>query len=301
MKARRVLVVGATGRIGRRVIAALDAQAVATRALVRDQRAAADSLRHARGVELIAGDLADAVAVERALEGIDAVFVALRHPQIRELELAFGEAAARAGVLRYVKVSVLGASASDPVLRARVHFEIEERLRELGLAPTCLRIGMVVHNLLDDAQQIAGGVLAAAAGDAAVAWIDPDDIAEVARIALSDAGAARGVLELTGPEALTYSQLAARLSALLGRSVRYVELSDEQQLAAARAAGAPEWAAEHLRSVYRDSVRAGRLGRPTADVERTTGRPARPIDDWVRANAQRFGAPAVSSPRPSGS
>jgi uncharacterized protein YbjT (DUF2867 family) len=283
------------------VIAALEADAVPIRALVRDPRAAADSLRGARDVELIGGDLADEAAVKRALAGIDAVFVALRHPEIRELELALGEAAARAGVRRYVKVSVLGASARDPVLRARIHFEIEERLRELGLSPTCLRIGMVVHNLLDDAPQIGLGELAAAAGEAAVAWIHPDDIAAVARVALTGPGTDLGVLELTGPEALTYRELAARLTALLGKPVRYVELSDEQQLAVATAAGAPAWAAEHLRSVYRDSVRAGRLGRVTGDVGQTTGRPALPIDGWVTDHAECFGGRPLTPPRRFGS
>ena len=143
---RRVLVSGATGRIGGAVTKILQQQyGLVPRGLVRDAEKAREMLP---GVEVVAGDLEDPASLDAAVEGVDAVLlVSPVHPRQRELQGNLARAAAAAGRPLLLKISGLGTALDSYVDSGRWHAEIEADVRVLGLPFTFLRPHFFMQNL----------------------------------------------------------------------------------------------------------------------------------------------------------
>src|SRR5918911_1032860 len=141
-----VLVTGATGTVGSHVVRALRDRGVAVRAFVRDREKAERMLGD--DVELAVGQFGDHGSVERALRGIDRLFLACGNvPGQVEHECAAIDAAARAGVARVVKLSGPRADVDSPLLFERWHGEIERHLLASGLPSVVLRPSAYMTNL----------------------------------------------------------------------------------------------------------------------------------------------------------
>ena len=160
----KVLVTGATGNVGSRVIRELLARGASVRAFVRDPDKATVMLGD--GVELASGDFSDAASVSRALEGVDGVFLACANdPRQVEFETGVIDAAAAAGLRRIVKLSALGAEVGSSVAFWDWHGRIEEHLRASGVPFVMLRPTFNMTNLLGSAEGVRReGVLFAPAG-----------------------------------------------------------------------------------------------------------------------------------------
>ena len=161
----RILVTGATGNVGSRVVGELRARGVYVRAFVRDKEKAAAIL--GGGVELASGDFSDAASVRRALEGVEVVFLACANdPRQVEFETGVIDAAADAGVRRIVKLSALGAKIGSSIAFWDWHGRIEERLRASGVPFVMLRPTFNMTNLLGSAEGVrqAGTLFAPAGG-----------------------------------------------------------------------------------------------------------------------------------------
>jgi uncharacterized protein YbjT (DUF2867 family) len=280
-----ILVTGANGTIGSHVVTALTDAGLPTRALVRSPEKGEAARR--RGAEVAVADLADRGALGRALEGVERLFlVTPGNEQQVALETGAIDAAGEAGVRHVVKLSVVGADPASPVRYARSHGQVEAHLRASGLAFTLLQPGDLMDNLLAQAQAIAqtGAFYAAVPPETRIASIDPADIAAVAANALE--GSHEGeALPMTGPEAPTRDELAAKVSAATGKEVRFVQVGEDDFRASLLAAGAPEWAAEGLVELARHVFAPGHAAQVLDTVERVTGRPARTWDDWLREHA----------------
>src|SRR5215216_1883836 len=236
-----ILITGATGTTGREIVAELRrVGAAGVRALVRDP-ARASFVREA-GFETVAGDFERPETLGAALEGVErALLLTPPSPQTFEQQRAFIEAARRAGVRHVVKLSAFGADADAPEGFGRWHGQAEDFLKSSGLAWTMLRPNFFMQNLLGQARQIAAtGSIFQPVGDARASFIDARDIAAVAARALTEEGHEEQTYTLTGPEALSYHDVAAKLSEAAGRSVTYVPISSEQFRAGALGAGLPE-------------------------------------------------------------
>lgn len=249
-----ILVVGATGTVGCHLVPQLVRRGLAVRALVRNPAADLPA-----GVERAVGDLADPASLVPALDGVDAVYLACgNHPAQVEWETALVDAAAAAGAARIVKLSAFDAAIGSPVAFADAHGRIEAHLRASGVEHVLLKPTFMMTNLLAAAAgvQQAGAVFLPAAG-AKIAMIDPRDIADVAAVALTEPVAR--VLALTGPEAVTFDDVAAELSAVTGRPVGFVPVPDDAAVGQLVGAGAPEWFATNLVRQFgllRDGVQA---------------------------------------------
>ena len=163
-------------------------------------------------VELAVGDFADRDSLERALDGVDALFLACGNvPDQVEYECAAIDAAQAAGVRRVVKLSGPRAAVDSSLLFERWHGEIERHLlalrRAVGAAPPERLHDQPARNA--DAVQHTGKLFAPA-GDARIAYVDPRDVAAAAAATLTGRGARGSTYTVTGPEAITYEQIARR-------------------------------------------------------------------------------------------
>jgi uncharacterized protein YbjT (DUF2867 family) len=283
-----VLVTGATGNVGSRVVQELRGRGVAARAFVRDPGRAAAIL--GPEVELAVGDFADPASVEAALRGVDTLFLACGNvpPQVA-YETGVIDAATRAGVRRLVKLSALGAEPGSPVAFWDWHARIEAHLRASGIPAVVLRPRFYMTNLLGSVDTIrsAGAVIAPAEG-VKVPMIDPADVAATAAVTLTADGHEGRTYELTGPEVVTFADVAAQLAEVTGRPVRFLPVPDAAALDGLVEAGAPGWLAENVVAVF-GMLRRDPAAQVTGVVHALTGRQPRHLAEFLRGHAATFG------------
>ncbi len=264
-----ILLIGATGQVGREVAQQLAGTGIRARALVRTPEKAAP-LR-AAGFDLVAGSLDQPATLKAALERIEKVFLlSSDDPRQVELQGALIAAAQAAGIQHIVKLSAHSAGAHPPVSFGRWHAQIEQQLEASGMAFTHVRPRFFMQNFLSFAPTIsANGAFYAPMSDAQVSMVDARDVAAVAVAALTQPGHAGKIYDLSGPEALSFHDAAARLTAALGRQVQYIDLP----LAAARQTviemGMPDWFADNLIELY-TFIQAGGQAAPTSTVADVT-------------------------------
>jgi uncharacterized protein YbjT (DUF2867 family) len=159
-----------------------------------------------------------------------------------------------------------------------------------GLAFTFIQPNFFMQNLLWSAATLkARGVLSSTLGATPVSHVDARDIASVIAAALTEPidRQAGKVHLITGPAALTFAQVAETFSGVLGRPVRYVNLTDEQLMAGLLASGQSKWQATALVELNA-YARQGHASVVTDTVERVGGRPARALEQWIRDCATEF-------------
>jgi uncharacterized protein YbjT (DUF2867 family) len=282
-----ILITGATGRVGGATLKQLSTRGIPVRALVRNAEKAA--LVAGPLVETVIGDLAQPRSLESALDGITAaLLVSPLDPHQVELQGNFIDAAKRAGRVHVVKISGLGTALDSSVRSGRWHAQTEKHVEDSGLPFTHLRPPFFMQNILRFAPTIrASGEFVGSLGQGKVAMIDVDDIAAVAVTALTTDTHAGKVYVLTGPEALSYSDVAERLSRILGRTVTYKEVSLAVMRERLLASGMPEWHVD-VQVDFSTALSAGHASAVTSTVEVVTGRPARTLEQFIREHVVRF-------------
>ncbi|MEU2790032.1 NAD(P)H-binding protein [Streptomyces sp. NPDC007100] len=269
-----VLVTGATGTTGSRILPRLAALGCGIRAASRR----ADPRDGARAVRF---DWYDPATYAEALHGADRVYLVppVGDPDPAAVMLPFLGQARAAGVRRAVLLSSSAIPRGGPAV-GRVHDVLPEMFDEWAV----LRPSWFMQNFTGDhvhARSIRDdGVIATATGAGRVGFVDADDIAAVAVHALTDAAAPNTDLVLTGPEALGYDAVAAIVTQVTGRAVRHRQLTYEQ-LRDRLATGLPADFAALLAGLDR-SVAEGAEDRVTDTVERVTGRPPRGFREHAR-------------------
>ncbi|GAA0340104.1 NmrA family NAD(P)-binding protein [Micropruina glycogenica] len=284
-----VLITGATGTLGGRVLRSLQQRGVSARALVRD--AAAGPLPGA--ADTVVGDYADRRALVALMAGVDRVFlVAPNGPAQVEHECSVIDAAVSAGVSLIVKISALGADAAAPVAFWRAHAEIEDHLTASGVRAVSLRPAYLMSNLLGEAPQVRQhGLLPTPAVGAGVAMVDPDDVAEAAArlITLPESALAPGHRrwQLTGPRAVAFAEIADALSDVTGHPVAHLAASPDQARAALAQQGVPALIVEQILELFAAIDRGAHAG-PTTDVATLLGRAPGGVEDFLRRHAHLF-------------
>lgn len=284
-----VLVIGASGRVGGEVARLLASRGVSVRGLVRDPRRA--TLLAARGIEIVEGDLGEPKSVARAVAGVERVFLASAlDPRQVELQGNAVEAARGAGVRHVVKLSGLGTSLDSGVASGRWHARTEQAIEASGMGWTHLRPLFFFQNLLQAAPFVASsGVLPNTVGAASIAGVDTRDVAACADAVLATNEHFGRAYDVTGPEAFTYGDIVDRLSRLLDRAIRTLELTPEAARARMIANGIPAWHADVLADFATCFARGGGT-RVTDAVLRLTGRAPRSIGAFLDEHAAAFGA-----------
>lgn len=287
-----ILVTGATGTIGGRVVRALIDAGQPPRALL---RTADRAHRLPAGAEPVVADFADAAALGAAMRGVDRVFLASPNaPEQVAWELGVIDAAADAGVARMVKLSARGVDADSPVAFWRWHAEIEAYLRGSRVPSVALRPGFSMANILGHADEVRDlGMLPAPALTTPVAMIHPQDVADTAAHLLLADEFHDEQLELTGPQAVTFEQVAEAISRHAGRPVGYLPCTDEQVTAALGGRGVPPFVVSQILAIF-DALRAGGQATTTDAVTQVTGGSGRTLEEFLHEHAAAFRRPAVS-------
>jgi uncharacterized protein YbjT (DUF2867 family) len=220
-----ILVFGATGTIGDELLSILSREGVPAIAVTRSSSAA----RPLPGIRWTQADLSAPASLEGMFSGVKSMFLLTgNHPDMARLQITAIDAAARAHVERVVKLSALGASDHSKLPIGRAHYEAESALIASGMRWTMLRPHVFMQNLLGQARAIAHeGRIVGGSGDGRIPFIDTRDIAAVAAVALTRPGHDGQKYILTGPEALSYSEIARILSGVIGRLVEYHDIYDE--------------------------------------------------------------------------
>ncbi len=267
------LVLGGTGKTGRRVLSHLTATGHTARAGARNPGAAE------QGVEPVRFDWDEVSTHAPALAGVEAAYVvppALRmdHPP---LLAAFAEQARETGVSRLVLLSARGVDQGpDNPLR-----QAEQAVKTAGLPVTVVRPSWFMQNFTESffAPGVADGALVAPTGGGAEPFIDVDDIAAVAAAGLTGA-TEPGDYDLSGPAALTFGEAAQVLGERTGRPVAHVDVPVEQWVQGAQANGLPPEYAGMLGALF-GLIRDGHDAHLSDGVQRALGRPATSFQDWA--------------------
>ena len=283
-----IVVVGVTGNTGSALVGELVAAKAPFRAVARDVARAKAML--GPSAEVVRGDLDEPETLEPALRGAERVFAAIgRTPNLVTNEKALIDAAARAGVRHYVKLSGFHVAPDAPAMVQRAHAEIEAHLAASGMARTILGGNFFFQNFLGMAGAIANGVMPAPTADAKAAIVDTRDIARVAARVLTSDGHDGKRYVLTGGEALSHGDAAAIFSDVLKRPIRHVDVPPEGFAQGLEQAGLPPWFTPILTDVYVQLWKGGLAGELSGDVERLTGRAPTSLATFVRDHAATFG------------
>ncbi len=290
---KTVLVTGASGTVGHSVVEQLLAAGQRVRAGVPDP----DDAGLPAGVEVVRLDFADPSTAGPAMAGVDRLFL-LRPPAISDVRAAFGPlvTAAAGSVRRVVVLSVMGVNPALP------HWRMERMVTNAGLAMTALRPAYFAQNMITafGAEIRNESRFSLASGNGKVSFVDTRDVAEVAARILTDIDAyPPGPVTLTGPQALTFGDVARLMSTELGRPVTYRRQSLWQRRADLRASGSAP-AFTNVQLIIDLTTRLGLASKITDDVSRLLGRPASGmhqfVHDYRTAWARQSGASQPTPP-----
>ena len=282
-------VIGGTGNTGRAVVAALQAKGADFRCLVRDLGKAAETL--GSDVELVQADTADAATIEAGLAGCDKLFLLTGHsPAMGEQQIAAIEAAKRAGVKHIVKLSGGDAVATPdcPSKIGQAHWQVEEALKASGVEWTILRPGLFMQNFLNMAGMVKeqSKIMMPVPADVEAGMIDVRDTADVAAEVLTGDGHNGQSYSLASANR-TPGDVAAVLSAELGREIAFVQVPMEGAVGAMKERGMPEWLIDHQSAVM-GLLATGVLAQTNDNIEKISGHAARTLEDFVHDFAGAF-------------
>jgi uncharacterized protein YbjT (DUF2867 family) len=229
-------------------------QKAPVRALVRN-RAKARAFGSLPTVEFVEADMLRPETLGAALDGVDRVLmISSSDPQMVETQCTFIDASKKAGVCHIVKFSGAesGVGFNPKSFRfTRMHEQIERYLEGSGLAWTHLRPSQFMQVYLREVPTIvAENALFLPMGNAKLAPVDIEDIAKVAFAVLLNGGHEAKSYDMTGPEALTMTQIAERISQAIGKTIRYVNVAPEEKRRALLAAGTPPELADAIDELF---------------------------------------------------
>ncbi|HEV2254672.1 MAG TPA: DUF3224 domain-containing protein [Streptosporangiaceae bacterium] len=279
-----ILVIGGRSKIGAALIADLLGRGQQVRALV---RAGEPTGSLPAAAEAVTGDLADEGSLVAAMAGIEKVFLlSSPHPDAVSWHRNAIDAARRTQVQLLVRSSILGADRESPAEFISAHTTCDHYLEDSGLPCVIVRPNLFLQNIPESTIPSidASGTFYVNAGGARISMVDTRDVAAVAAAVLTEPGHAGARYDVTGPQALSYTDAAAKLTSLMGRRISYVGASDDAVRQALLGAGLTGWFANALVGLYQDYRRSGTGGyaaQVTETIPRLTGRPARSLDDLL--------------------
>jgi uncharacterized protein YbjT (DUF2867 family) len=279
-----ILVIGGRSKIGSALIELLVEKEEPVRALARDGESA-DAFPAA--VDVARGDLANTASLAAAMAGVGKVFLlSTPHPDVVAWHRNAIDAAREAGVGLLVRSSILGADENSPAEFVSSHGISDRYLEQSGLEHVILRPNMFMQNVPESTIPSIGadGNFYLDAGGARLSMVDTRDVAGVAAAVLTEPGHAGARYDVTGPEALSYDDVAIKLSRALGRPVNYVNVPDDSVREALIGAGLDEWFAGTLVGLFQEYRRSGPDGYAaeiTDTVDRVTGRAARSLGELL--------------------
>lgn len=268
----KILVIGATGQIGRQLVAELVAKGEKV-------KAASRKATPVKGAEAATLDLSEPSGLPAALDGVDRLFLLVPGGTMNPVELTAPviKAAAERNI-KVVLMTVIGVDADDSI----PYRQIELALIKTGVPYVILRPNWFADNFQTYwIHGVKSGTIAVPAGDGKSSFINVRDIAASAAAALTTSKHDGKAFNLTGPEALSYAQAADILSRVLGRKIAYQATDDATFVNGLTSAGVPADYANFLASIFHP-VREGWTAQVTDDVRTLTGKTPRNVEQYAR-------------------
>jgi len=281
----KILVTGATGNVASLLIPALREAGEQVRALIRNE-SQAKQLREL-AVEVVIGDMERPETLERAVTGVDKIYLITSNAQTGAQQgRNVIKAAKRAGRPHIVRQTAYGTSKSRIIQQTE---EVERELEQSGLPYTLVKPTFFMQNIMMAAQTVASsGVVYMPFKDGRLGMIDVRDVAEVALKVLTSEGHEGKTYVLTGPASISFHDVAAGLSKATGKEVKYVDVPLEAGRDAMIGMGMPEWTADGFVELM-EGFSEGYADKTTPYVEQLAGHPARSFETFARDFAQVFG------------
>jgi uncharacterized protein YbjT (DUF2867 family) len=283
-----ILVTGAAGLTGSQVIRQLCDRHVPARALVRGP-SCASALATLPGVEVVTGDLGRPETLSRSLAGVErAVLISSADAAMAQAQSSFIDAAADAGVSHIVKLSGIMPALDSPFRFARMHGEIEQHLAASGMTYTILRAGEFMQAYFRQVPNIVTRqALLLPMADQRIASIDITDIAAVAVRVLTEPAHDGQTYPITGPQALTITEVADILSDVTGTTIRYIDTDPEAARQAQLSAGMSPYLADALAELYAER-RAGKESHVSPMTPALLERPPTSFAEFAERNVATF-------------
>jgi uncharacterized protein YbjT (DUF2867 family) len=287
-----ILVTGASGNIGSEIVKQLlgVGPAVSIKAAVHS-RQNVKNVKDGDRVKVIPIDYNELDTLREALKDVDKLFLLTPDvPDAPDLASNAVIEAKKAGIRHIVKQSVMGADLEADVDTMRLHRQVEEIIEQSGIPFTFLRPNEFMQNFINfHSPSIKGNnAFYIPLEDAKVSLVDVRDIAAVAVKSLIDEDKHKNKTYLiTGPEALSYHQVAEVLSNATGRKISYVNISEEEAKAAMKEIGMSDWLINTV-SELSDYFRKGKASEVSSAVEEVTGRKPISFSQFARDHAEAF-------------
>lgn len=282
-----ILVIGGTGTTGRSLIGLLKNSQANFKAMVRseDKQAALE----ASGIPAVQATLGDWEQVERALQGIDTVFLLTSvGPQSVAQQNGLIDRAKAAGVRKIVKISAVGAEVGSKVHLADWHGKIEAHLRESGMEYVILRPHSFMQNAFMSIPTIKSEhTIYQSMGTSRIPMIDTRDIARASYECLTRDDYNNKTFELTGPETIGYAELASAISYATDQEIRYVAIPPEAHNQALKRAHVPDWLADDLTAMS-EAWGAKGVSEPSTAYQEITGQNGTTINQFATDHASYF-------------
>lgn len=277
----RIVVTGATGKVGTQTVLKLLEARASVRAVVRNPEKAS-TLAEA-GAEIVMADFGEPSTLKSAFEGANrALLISTGGPDLPDLQSHAVDALKQAGVSLIVKVSAFEADPQSEINIARWHGQVEEHIRTAGTPFIFLRPTGFMQNLLGMSPAIRQGSFKTCRTDGREAMVDARDVAEVAASVLLDNKHRNQTFTLTGPESLTIDEITAQIATVAGRPFSPDHVSEDEYRAMMLGYGLPEW-------ILNDLIAWGRQHQPVSgDVSAILGRDATPLSQFLQDHAGTF-------------
>ena len=240
-------------------------------------------------IDVVVGDLGNDGDVRKALEGVNSALLVLANSAKQPaMERQFATAAADAGVQHLVKVSSIEAGPDTSAAFPRSHFETEQHIRSLDIGWTFLRPSFFMQNLLTYAGSIASaGLFALPLGQAKTALVDARDVGTAAAITLTDPVHRNRGYALTGPELITFDQVAETLSETLDKPVRYLPQSAQEFREKLSMFVKDTWQLNGVCELFGE-IAGGALEEQSDDLDALLGRSAASLQQFIAEHRQAF-------------
>lgn len=280
--AQKLLVTGASGKLGQLVLDALLARNISAADIIATTRDPSKlSAYAAKGVEVRAADFNDPELTRKAFTGADRLAListdALDDKGTRQKQQTAAVAAAKAAGVKHIIYTSLPDAENSKVIFAPDHLNTEKAIKASGLTYTLLRNSWYQENMFMNLPQVLkSGHWYTSSGAGKIAHVAREDCAEAIAVALASSSTENKTYTLTGAELRSTDEVAALATKITGKPIEVIHLSDEQLAGGMKAAGVPEFLIPTLVS-FDAAAREGNLGAQTSDVETLTGRKPKPF------------------------
>lgn len=288
-----ILVTGISGNTGSLLVQELAGKDIPLRAMVRDPEKVKDL--SIANLEIVQGDFEDSASLGSALEGVDKAFMMMANSEKQlENEKRFIDAAKDAGVAHLVKLSASSADAESTALLKMYHGQAENYLAESGISWTVVRPNYYMQNMFFSTPAIAAeNSFFLPMGEGRVGAIDVRDVAAFISEIMTGTGHEGQTYYITGNELLSFADMAAQMTEVLGREIRYVDIPADDFKAAMRSWGIDDWYVEAVSDLFYYIARDDGAKLTTTFEEVCTKKPGS-FRDFVRDHAALFSEQASS-------